>query len=108
MTGWFYAQVSVGYYLHVPESSRHYVAFNGILARLSCHKLDWPWIAEWAYAGIFAVVVRFQNQDQFWISHQKIRGHIFSEKSKNELVQPKLMFLAILAKIRSFSINSDM
>ena len=27
-------------------------------------QLDWPWIAEWAYAGIFAVAVRFQNQDR--------------------------------------------
>ena len=25
----------------------------------------------WAYAGIFPVAVRIQNQDQFWISHQK-------------------------------------
>ena len=32
-------------------------------------QLDWPWIAEWAYAGIFAVAVRFQNKDQFWIPH---------------------------------------
>ena len=35
-------------------------------------QLDWPWIAEWAYAGIFAVAVRFQNQDQFLVSHQKV------------------------------------
>ena len=64
-------------------------------------QLDWPWILEWAYASIFAVAVRIQNQDQFWISHQKIRDHFFNffEKSKNELVRPKTMFLAILAKI---------
>ena len=47
-------------------------------------QLDWPWIAEWAYAGIFAVAVRFQNQDHFWISHQKNQGHffIFSKSQK--------------------------
>ena len=31
-------------------------------------QLDWPWIAEGAYTGIFAVAVQFQNKDQFWIS----------------------------------------
>ena len=31
-------------------------------------QLDWLRIAEWACAGIFAVTVRFQNQDRFWIS----------------------------------------
>ena len=37
-------------------------------------------------------------------------GHvfwIFFEKPKNELVRPKMVFLAILAKIRSFFDNSD-
>ena len=63
-------------------------------------QLDWPCSAEWAYAGIFAVAVRFQNQDQFWISPKKIRGRFyFFKKSKNELVWPKTMFLGILAKI---------
>ena len=28
-------------------------------------QLDWPWIAEWAYAGIFAVAIWFHHQDQF-------------------------------------------
>ena len=37
-------------------------------------QLDWPRIAEWAYAGIFAVAVQVQKQDQFWISHQKKQG----------------------------------
>ena len=32
---------------------------------------------------------------------------IFFEKLKNELVRPKKVFLAILAKIRSFSDNHD-
>ena len=41
-------------------------------------QLDLSGIAEWAYAGIFAVAGRFQNQDQFWISHQNIlRGCFF-------------------------------
>ena len=64
-------------------------------------QLDWPWIAEWAYAGIFAVAARFQNQDQFWISRQRNQGLFFfrfSEKSKNELVRPKMMFWQILGK----------
>ena len=73
-------------------------------------QLDWPWIAGWTYAGIFAVAVQIQNQDQFWISHPKTQGSFFYfiEKSKNELVRTKTMFLAILAKIRLFSNNSDM
>ena len=73
-------------------------------------QLDWPWVAEWAYASIFTVAVQIQNQDQFWISHQKIRGRflIFSKSKKKELVRKKTMFLAISAKIRSFSGNSDM
>ena len=72
-------------------------------------QLDWPWIAEWAYAGIFALAIRLQNQDQFWISHKKIRGryYIFFEKSKNEPVRPKMVFLAILAKFRLIFDNSD-
>ena len=37
-------------------------------------RLDWPSVADWAYASIFAMAVRFQNQDhQFWISHKIIR-----------------------------------
>ena len=41
-------------------------------------QLDWPWITEWAYAGIFTADVRFQNQDEFWVSHEKIRVFFFS------------------------------
>ena len=50
-------------------------------------QLGWQWIAEWAYVGIFAVAVRIQNQDQFWISCQKNQGLFFNflEKLKNEL-----------------------
>ena len=36
-------------------------------------QLGWLAIAEWAYAGIFAVTVQFQNQDKFWIPHQKLQ-----------------------------------
>ena len=64
-------------------------------------QLDWPSIAGWAYASIFAVVVRFQIRDQFWVPQPKLhRACIldFFEKSKNELVRPKMVFLAILAK----------
>ena len=40
-------------------------------------------ISEWAYAGIFAVAVRIQNQDQFWISRQKNQGSfLFFRKVK--------------------------
>ena len=45
-------------------------------------QLDWSGIAEWACAGIFDAAARFQNQDQFWISHQKPEV-IFFNKSKN-------------------------
>ena len=41
-----------------------------------------PWIAEWAYTDMFAVVVRFQNQDQFWISHQKDQAWFFFNFSR--------------------------
>ena len=37
-------------------------------------QLDWPSTADWAYASIFAVAVRFQNQDQFWIPRPKLHG----------------------------------
>ena len=49
---------------------------------------------EWTYNGMIAVAARFQNQDQFWIAHQKIGGHFFNlfEKSKNKLVWPKTVF----------------
>ena len=37
-------------------------------------QLDWPSIADWAYASIFAVEVRFQIQDQFWIPQLELHG----------------------------------
>ena len=67
--GWFYQKVAYVVLSLCPQQIR----------------LDWSWIAEWAYAHIFAVAVRFQNQDQFWISHQKNQGSfflIFSLKSR--------------------------
>ena len=45
--------------------------------------MDWLAIADWAYTGIFAVVVRFQNQNQFWISHQELHGACDLEFLKN-------------------------
>ena len=61
------------------------------------------------YAGMFAVAVRIQNQDQFCISHQKIRGQffIFFRKVKKLARTAKNDVLASLAKIRLFSDNSD-
>ena len=39
--------------------------------------IDWPSIAGWAYACIFAVAVRFQIRDQFWISQPKLHVACF-------------------------------
>ena len=51
---------------------------------------------------------KFKTKTSFGFLIKQIRGRFyFFEKSKNELVRPKTMFLAI-AKIRSFSNNSDM
>ena len=47
-------------------------------------QVDWPWIAEWGYADIFAVAIKVQNQDQFWVSHQKINGRFFLILSKSQ------------------------
>ena len=70
-------------------------------------QLDWLSIAGSVYARFFAVAVQFQIQDQFWIPRLKV--HIacildFFEKSRNELVRPKMVFLAILVKIDRSSI----
>ena len=41
-------------------------------------QLDWPGIVtECAYTGIVVVAASLQKQDQFWISHQKIRVRFF-------------------------------
>ena len=42
----------------------------------------------------------FKNKTSFGILVKNIRGRFFnfSEKSKNELVRPKMMFLVVLAK----------
>ena len=56
-------------------------------------QLDWLWVAEWACAGIFAVAVQFQNRDKFIAFLIKKAGFVFFfEKSKNELVRPKMVF----------------
>ena len=98
--------------MHSPITLPHPILSIGCPSFRKFIQLDWPWIAEWAYAGIFAVAVQFQNQDDFWISHQKNQGSFFSiffSKSwKMSSYGKKTMFLAILAKIRSFSNNCDM
>ena len=47
-------------------------------------QLDWPSIAGWAYASIFAVTVRFQIRDQFWIPQPKLRGACILEFLEDE------------------------
>ena len=65
-------------------------------------QLDWPWITEWDYAGIFVLAIQIQNKDQFWTSHQKNqvfyffrkvekwarrdKNDVFSDFSKNPIV----------------------
>ena len=51
----------------------------------------------------------FKTKTRFGFLIKKIRGrfYIFFEKSKNELVRPKMVFLAILAKCRLIFDNSD-
>ena len=53
----------------------------------------------------------FKTKTSFEFLIKKNQGSLFFyffEKSKNELVRPKMMFLVILAKILSFSDNIDM
>ena len=62
------------------------------------------------YAEIFALAVRFQNQDQFWVSRQKNQVSflfLFFRNVEKWDRTAKTVFLAILAKIQSFSDNSD-
>ena len=62
-------------------------------------QLDWLATADWAYADIFAIIVRFQNHDRFWIRHQKLHRVCMSdyfEKPQNELFWPFMAFWAIL------------
>ena len=56
--------------------------------------LDGPWMVEWAYAGIFTVVVQFQTKTSFGFLIKKNRFFFFNcvEKSKRELVRPKRRF----------------
>ena len=51
----------------------------------------------------------FKTKTSFGFPIKKLSGRFlyFFEKTKNELVRPKAMFLAILAKIQLFSDNSD-
>ena len=74
----------------------------------------YSWIGHELQSGptlVFSLwLSEFKIKTSFGFLIKKIRGRFFNffEKSKNELVRPKTMFLAILAKIRSFSNNSDM
>ena len=54
-----------------------------------------------ACAGIFTVVVQFQNQDQFWISHQKNQRSFynFSKGQKRARTNKSDVFFVILAEI---------
>ena len=50
----------------------------------------------------------FETKTSFGFLIKKSGGlFYFFKNSKNELVRPKMVYLAILAKIRSFSDNSD-
>ena len=53
-----------------------YTYLGPIISTSNCHglQLDWPWTAEWAYAGIFAVAVQFQNQGHFGFLVKTYRG----------------------------------
>ena len=65
-------------------------------------KLDWQSTADWAYAGIFAVEVQFHIRDWFGFLSPNYTGRvfwIFLKNSRNKLVWPFLVFLAILANI---------
>ena len=50
-------------------SLRNYCCY---LASCASLRLDCPSIAHWDYVGIFAVEVRFQIRDQFWIPKPKL------------------------------------
>ena len=64
-----------------PKSSERFLSLKVDISWFKKHwiglQLDWPWIAGWAYTGSFAVAVQIQNQDHFWISHQKNQGSFF-------------------------------
>ena len=76
-------------------------------------KLSYSWIGHGLQSGPTLAcslwLSKFKTMTSFGFLIKKFRGRFFFfEKSKNELVWPKTMFLVILAKIRSFSNNSDM
>ena len=63
-------------------------AFVNVDIKAQPLQLDWPYIAGWAYASIFAVAVWFQIRDQFWVPWPKIHEAcmyfgFFSSKSRN-------------------------
>ena len=69
------------------------VLFLQALPPLSYLHVDWLRIAEWVYAGMFAVAARFQNKDHFWIPHLIL-------KPQNELVWPVFVFLCFSGGFR--------
>ena len=67
---------------------------------------DWPWVAEWDLRWHFRCICLISKPRPVLDVSSKNQGSFFNnffEKSKNELVQTKTMFWAILAKIWSFS-----
>ena len=80
----------------------------------SPNPVTYSWIGHGLQSGptlAFSLLLsNFKTKTSFESLIKKIRGRFlyFFKKSKNELVRPKKMCLAILAEIRSFSDNSDM
>ena len=72
---------------------------------ISVH-LDWLRVVEQPCAGIFTVAVQYQNQDQFWISHQKNQGSffIFSKSQKMSSYGQKRCFWRFQRKFDRFPI----
>ena len=65
-----------------------YLMQNSVRTRLRL-QLNCPSDGHWGYAGIFAVEVRFQVRDQFWIPQPKLHGAkylIFFVKPQNMVV----------------------
>ena len=81
---------------------------------LSNEEMLYSWVGHGLQGGptlaISLWLSEFKTKASFGFLIKEIRGSFFYfvEKSTNELVRPKTMFLAILAKNRWFSDNSDM
>ena len=66
---------------------------EGRLVQLDCSR-----VAEWVYACIFAVEVRFQIRDQFWIPQLKLHGEC---DLQNILFALLLVFLSSIERVVS-------